>query len=71
MFEDINHGGDGGLYGELLVSAVAISGSNVNASNVPGQPDEVSPYDPAASIANGVVTIKVSPNFAGVVSIAE
>jgi alpha-N-arabinofuranosidase len=35
MFEDINHSGDGGIYGELLTNR-AFDGSNVNWGTVPG-----------------------------------
>lgn len=35
MFEDINHSGDGGIYGELLVNR-AFEGSNVNWGTMPG-----------------------------------
>lgn len=34
MFEDINHSGDGGLYGELLTNR-AFEGSNVQYGSVP------------------------------------
>jgi alpha-N-arabinofuranosidase len=34
MFEDINHSGDGGLYGELLTNR-AFEGSNVRYGSVP------------------------------------
>jgi alpha-N-arabinofuranosidase len=35
MFEDINHSGDGGLYGELLTNR-AFDGSNVQWGTIPG-----------------------------------
>lgn len=34
MFEDINHSGDGGIYGELLVNR-AFEGSNINWGSTP------------------------------------
>lgn len=38
MFEDINHSGDGGLYGELLTNR-AFDGSDVTWGSIPGIPD--------------------------------
>lgn len=38
MFEDINHSGDGGLYGELLTNR-AFDGSDVTWGAIPGIPD--------------------------------
>lgn len=35
MFEDINHSGDGGLYGELLVNR-AFEGSDITLGTIPG-----------------------------------
>jgi len=38
MFEDINHSGDGGLYGELLTNR-AFDGSTITWGSIPGFPD--------------------------------
>ena len=38
MFEDINHSGDGGLYGELLTNR-AFEGSDITWGSIPNIPD--------------------------------
>jgi alpha-N-arabinofuranosidase len=52
MFEDINHSGDGGLYGELLTNR-AFDGSDVTWGSIPGIPNDSIVYQENACEANG------------------
>ena len=52
MFEDINHSGDGGLYGELLANR-AFDGSDVGWGSIPNIPDNSIVYQENPSIAYG------------------
>lgn len=52
MFEDINHSGDGGLYGELLTNR-AFDGSDVGWGSIPNIPDNSIVYQENPCIAYG------------------
>lgn len=51
-------------------SAIAISGSTYNMTNVPGRALSVLTYSPQVNVANGVVSLQVSPFFVGVITVS-
>jgi alpha-N-arabinofuranosidase len=55
MFEDINHSGDGGLYGELLTNR-AFDGSDVTWGSIPGYTGNSLVYQENSSEAFGKVS---------------
>jgi alpha-N-arabinofuranosidase len=62
MFEDINHSGDGGLYGELLTNR-AFDGSNITWGIIPGFADSSIVYQENACEAYGEDTKFSTPQF--------
>jgi hypothetical protein len=62
MFEDINHSGDGGLYGELLVNR-AFEGSNVAFGSVPDFTMNSLTYQENKCLPGGKFTLRYTPTL--------
>jgi alpha-N-arabinofuranosidase len=60
MFEDINHSGDGGLYGEMLTNR-AFDGSDITWGTIPGFNDNSIVYQENSCEAFGTLTTTNAP----------